>query len=345
MIDIRPEIWWLQEKGVDGDVILSARARLSRNLEGQRFMRILDDEGFASLSSGLRAELEQLPGDWTVLSTGDLAARDRRLLMEKNIVPADFVMDASRLLALGKDLSTCVLVGYVDHLRLQAFAPGKAVHQTRDSVYAMDQALERHLRFAADAELGYLGPNPTNLGTALRLSVLVHLPGLAEAGLLEKGFRAVLDAGGEVKGYMAEAEGSLGNLYQISNQETLGWSEDELADNLENMASQLVHYERMAREEVRSRNRAQVDDRAWRAFGVLSNCRYLEMREAVELLGDLRWGIGYGLFPVDAGTATELMFLVQDAHVRALMGDREDDSRPLEEFRAELVRNRMNGVT
>ena len=194
-------------------------------------------------------------------------------------------------------------------------------------------------------EWGYLNPSLENAGTGLRASLMLHLPALVMTGLIDKAMKAINEVGLAVKGFFSDGESSLGDMYQISNQATLGLGEKEIVDGLVNIVTPLVQYERKAREELRERQRIDLEDRVCRAFGILTHCRSISSREAMDHLSSLRLGASLGLVEgLTLDTVTALFFLSQKHHVQQMLGqDDEAGSKAIDIARARTIREALAG--
>jgi protein arginine kinase len=230
-----------------------------------------------------------------------------------------------------------------DHMRLQALFPGLQCAQALELAGRLDDALEAHCEWAFSDQLGYLATCPTNLGTAMRASVMLHLPALCWSGRIGHLLAELGKVGIVARGLYGEGTESSGNLFQLSNQATLGTSESELAAHLEAVAREVVARERSAREALLAERRALVEDRVWRAYGILSNARLLSSAEAMQLLSDLRLGSDLQLLPrLRPDLWAELLVLTRVGFLQRQDGEAPPQSRDVR--RAEMMRSRLKAA-
>lgn len=338
---------WQQGCGPDADVVVSSRVRLARNIAGFPFVNR------ASLPQ--RHEVVRVVRDapwpdrngrpllWILLHQA--SELDRTLLAERHLVSKQFAeSDAPRAVGLSTDESLSIMVNEEDHLRIQVLRAGSALECCLDEVLAVDECLERSLDFAFSPRWGFLTACPTNVGCGIRLSVMLHLPGLKLTNELEKVRRAAKDLHLAVRGFYGEGSEAIGDFYQVSNQITLGRSERDLYELFAaGIVPQLIDYERTARGLLVQQGSAQVDDRVHRALGTLRSARLLGTEEAMKLLSRVRLGVCLGRLPeVQLATVNRLFLQVQPAHLRVVTQTTEPDDA-LKESRATFVRRALGG--
>jgi protein arginine kinase len=335
------ETAWMQTRGPEGDVVMASRVRLARNLTGFPFPVHLDAARGRAMTDQVAEAVAGLPGDWAlnIVRLETLAPLDRQILVEKHLASPLLVADPIRYEAVVTDRreTISVMVGEEDHLRLQVLLPGLQLEQAWTVADRLDDALESKLDFAFDAARGYLTAYPTNVGTGLRASVMVHLPALTltrEAGGL---FHTLAQAGVVVRGLYGEGSEGRGSIFQISNQVSLGRSEDEMVHALTVVAEQVVGRERHAREQLGRSASVAVADRVGRAFGVLGHARVLTSEEALHLLSDVQLGISLGLVPdFKDATFSELVSLTRPGLLQRQAG-RELDAGERDRIRADMI--------
>ena len=243
------------------------------------------------------------------------------------------------LVARGERLS--LMINEEDHLRLQAMASGFQLHDAHARADAADSELEEALDFAFSDELGYLTACPTNTGTGMRASVLVHLPALVLLQEIHKVLKSIMQVGLNVRGLYGEHSDVMGNLFQVSNQTTLGHSEQESIESLERVTRQVLEAEERARERLVRDARVQTEDKVWRAYGLLRHCRTVASQEVINLCSAVRLGVSLG-FPglPPIGVINELLVRTQPGHLQRMHGG---ELTPPERnlYRAQLVRERL----
>lgn len=332
---------WFQESGSDYDVVVASRVRVSRNLTGHPFPHLLQNTEETQVSEEISAACAAVGLECA--SIGQLEKLERRMLLERNYISREFALQGQKVLALSPDRSVSGMINEVDHLRLAVIHGGRTLDLCWELADDVDTRLEELLDYAVTLEWGYLNAEVTNSGTGLRCSSMLHLPALAETGLLEKAFKAVVQVGMTVKGFFDDEESSRGQMYQISNQLTFGLGEQDLIEKLDAITLQLVHYERKAREELLDHARTDLEDRVLRALGILRYCRKLPAREAVEHLSSLRLGASLGMIKAPMERITALLFLSQKAHIEHMVDGLESgaDKKDVDAVRADLVREAL----
>ena len=342
---------WRALAGRAGDVVVSSRVRLARNLAGYRFPnRAPASERTAIvvklkpvvLGARLSPQMEWV--DLTATTSGH-----RATLVEERLISRQHAMGKpgepmhGRAVAIGlPDRRLSIMINEEDHLRLQVIRGGFDLAGAMQEIDQADDAIEKRVDYAFSPRFGYLTACPTNVGTGVRLSVMLHLPALKITRELEKVKRAADDLGLTVRGSYGEGSEATGDFYQISNQTTIGKSEAVLLREMETeIIPSVVAYERTARERLMKGGRRGMEDQAWRAVGLLLHARLLSTEEATQLLSRLRLGIALGLVPgLDLPLMNRLLVAVQPAHIQMAIGQEltQDQRR---EARAALLRSRL----
>ena len=320
---------WLDASGEHAGVVLSTRVRLARNLQGHAFgprARVNDREAVLEQTRRAMAKVELLTGS-TLLELPDLDHRSRGMLLERRLASRELLGDVkvgpSRatavLLAAQDPLS--IMVNEEDHLRLQGLVSGLRLKEAWNLVDRLDEELGQELPFAYHHEFGFLTSCPTNVGSGLRASVLVHLPGLVLTKEIGKVLQGLGQVGLTFRGLYGEGSEVVGNFFQLSNQTTLGKSEEELIEHLDKIVRQVIQYEDQARQ-VLLRDAPQVtEDKIWRAYGLLRYARSLSFEELMNLLSGIRLGVGLKLLPeLRVYTLNKLMIFTQTAHLEQAAG-------------------------
>ncbi len=315
---------WLTEAGPFSDVALSTRARLVRNLPDFPFPHHASDVELETILADMSRRLSRLPAfsdGWDV-GFADLEAVQRRALQEKLLASFRLVSrPTSRGLLLSRDLSRAAMINEEDHLRLHAFRPGFDPQGTLASIMALDEELEQEVESAFSPEWGYLTASPTNLGTGLRLSALLHLPGLVLVGEIEKVLNALRQLQFSVRGLFGEGSAVRGALFQISNLITLGRDEAEITDDFQVHLGKIITYERSARDQLYGRDHLGIEDMVHRSWAVLANARVITAQEAFDCLSNIRLGVSLGLLPaVEPGRLNQLTVQQQTAHLELEVG-------------------------
>lgn len=320
---------WMEASGDHADIILSTRVRLARNLQGQAFgprARINDRESVLKRFRASLAASRHLAGG-SLLQMSDLTARSRRILLERRLVSRDLLGDEERGPAQGAAVllsdhdPLSVMVNEEDHLRLQSLVSGLRLHEAWNAVDRLDEELGQELPFAYHHEFGFLTSCPTNVGTGLRASVLMHLPGLVLTKEIGKVLQGLGQVGLTFRGLYGEGSEVVGNFFQVSNQTTLGKTEEDLVDHLDRIVRQVIQYEAQARQVLLRDARGVTEDKIWRAYGLLRFARNLSFEELMNLLSGVRLGVSLKLLPgLRVYTLNKLMIFTQPAHLEQAAG-------------------------
>ncbi|MBI1966835.1 MAG: protein arginine kinase [Gemmatimonadetes bacterium] len=340
---------WLDASGPKGHIVLSSRIRLARNLTGYPFsqkardsdrMAVLTRVEEAAAASGRMREA-------AVFRLDELERMDRQLLHERHLVSRELAgLDRETRPRPGAALvlqgPTGMMVNEEDHLRLQGMWSGFSLEEAYVELEAVDADLGQLLPFAFHGEFGYLTSCPTNAGTGLRASVLIHLPGLVLTKEIGKVLQGLTQVGLTFRGLYGEGSEVVGNFFQLSNQTTLGKAEDELLDHLGKIVRQVIEYEEQARDVLLRDAPTIIADKVWRAFGLLKYARSLTFEETMNLLSGVRLGVGLNLIAgVSVYTLNKLLIFTQPAHLAALEGRQSGDPE-LPTVRATYVRRLLN---
>ncbi len=284
---------WYETCGPNGDIVISSRIRLARNLAQYPFCNRLDDAEAKRLITEVTESLNQLnlgENRFDYLTDQSIAGVTGASLVQRHIVSPDFIKSsANKMLALSADASISIMVNEEDHLRIQVLQSGLQLDQAFAVADKIDDAMDERLRYAFDDQLGFLTACPSNLGTGLRASVMLHLPALEKLGALQKLSPTLSKIGLTLRGSHGEGTASIGGIYQISNQITLGISETQAIRNLEQIVMQIIEKETKARNAVASTE--SFVDRVYRCYGTLQYARKISTEEAYRLLSDLRIGL------------------------------------------------------
>lgn len=366
---------WLRGLGAESDVVVSSRVRLARNLSGYPFLTragrphrqaVLEVCRERLMTAGLAPQML-----WVDVHSAPLL--DRTLMVERHLISKEHARGGVGGVATAKagasspppvdadprgvavslpDESLSVMVNEEDHLRLQVLRSGLELRAAYEEIDRIDDALEGEcgggpaagsvLQYAFSPRFGYLTACPTNVGTGIRVSVMLHLPALKLSGDMDKVRRAARDMSLAVRGYYGEGSEAAGEFFQISNQTTLGRTEPQILDEFENrIIPQVIRYEREARKYLVEKRRRLLEDKIFRALGTLKHARLLTPEEAVSLLSDVRLGIVTGLVnDVSEQDVNQLILLTQPAHLQRVLGE-ELDQGARREARADMVRARL----
>ncbi|QPC48008.1 protein arginine kinase [Mangrovibacillus cuniculi] len=337
---------WMDWNGPENDIVLSSRIRLARNLEDIEFPTTHSlEEGKHVLKKIYDAWKEEqqtinVPSYWTLMS--ELSSLKRAVLVEKHLIsPLLASHEENGAVLISEKENVSVLVNEEDHIRIQSLLPGLQLKEAFQTATEVDDLLEKSLTYSYHDSFGYLTSCPTNVGTGLRASVLIHLPGLVLTNRINRLITAVSQLGLVVRGIYGEGSEALGNMFQISNQTTLGKSEEELIEHLESVVHQIIQQERLARETLVKQSNIQLEDRVHRSFGTLKYARIIESKEASQCLSDIQLGIDLGYIKgLQRPLLTELMIQSQPAFLQLGAGETLSASQR-DVRRANLIRSRL----
>lgn len=335
---------WMTGGQTEHGAVLTSRIRLARNLRRHPFPGWAKREQRAAAFGMLRPAVEALPVMKDAFSheLSDLTSVQKQVLVERHLASREHAArgEGSGII-IERRQTFSFMLNEEDHLRMQAIRPGLQLQAAFEALSALDTTLETTLEFAFDPTLGYLTTCPTNLGTGLRASAMLHLPGLVLSDQIGQVLQAVGKIGLAVRGLYGEGTESLGNLYQISNQSTLGESEETIIRHLERVISQVAHHEQNAREKLIEDDPEMVADKVGRAFGVLSHAHIIDSKEALTHLSLLRFGGSIGVFPPHTVALCDTLLMdIQPAHLqhhaaRKLTPEERDS------IRAKIIRERL----
>lgn len=334
------------EDGPDSEVVLSCRVRLARNIAGLPFVNQASERQCQDLLTMTRPIVlrDQIADGMIWVDLNGSTLRDRRLLMERHLISKHLAESSHRrAVAISGDESLSIMLNEEDHLRMQMLLPGLSLSEAYERINAVDDAIETHVDYAFSPRWGYMTACPTNVGTGIRFSVMMHLPALKITGEIDRVRRAAKDLHLAVRGYYGEGSETAGDFYQISNQVTLGKSEDDLLEEFqERILPQIIEYEQQARRMLVERNATLLDDRTHRALAILRSARLLGVEEAMKLLSRVRLGIYLNrLEDVDARTIGQLFLQVQPAHLQVQACETLTPDQ-LREARANIIRQALS---
>ena len=320
---------WLDASGEHSGIVLSTRIRLARNLQGHAFgprARVNDRAAILDRIRGIVERVPHLVGS-QVQELGELDRRGVTLLLERRLVSPDLMGEKGSgpipgsAVVMGGNRGMSVMVNEEDHLRLQTLHSGLDLHEAWNQADGLDEEMGRELPYAYHHEFGFLTSCPTNVGTGLRASVLLHLPALVLTKEIGKVLQGLAQVGLTFRGLYGEGSEVVGNFFQLSNQTTLGKSEEDLVDHLDRMVRQVIHYELHARQVLLRDAAAVTEDKIWRAYGLLRYARSVSFEELMNLLSGVRLGASLKLLPgLRVYALNRIMIFTQPAHLEEAAG-------------------------
>ncbi|MCE5284902.1 MAG: protein arginine kinase [Pelosinus sp.] len=340
---------WMTGGGRESDIVLSSRVRLARNLDGIPFPNRADTivlQGVIQELGEAVPELSAATGKpYILVKMGKLTPLERYVLVEKHIISPSLAQHAeSRALIVEEDAAVSIMINEEDHLRIQCMAPGLALTEAFQSADKIDDVMEARHNFGFNEQMGYLTACPTNLGTGLRASVMLHLPALGITRQLNRIVNAATQLGLAVRGLYGEGSEAAGNVFQISNQLTLGHTEQEIIDNLYSVVTQVVEHERSARCMLMRESENALSDKVWRSYGILRYARSISGQEALAMLSEVRLGIDLGIIDTkQASLFNELLIMTRPNYLQKVSGSNLLAADARDRLRADVIRSKLAG--
>lgn len=339
---------WLDASGTENEIVLSSRIRIARNFDKRRFTHNAPGDELSAILGHTRsaAAATETLTEGEFFDMGGVSSLDRQFLAERHLVSREFLYNSSnRGLVVNPSEELCLMINEEDHLRIQAFWSGLELARAHDLADRLDSELSSQVEFAYSERFGYLTACPTNLGTGLRASVLIHLPGLVHTKEIQKLLDSLRQLHHSIRGLYGEGTEVMGNFFQLSNSAALGTSESAIIANLREMVVRLVRFERRSREMLFRKARSLLEDKVWRAYGLLRYSRSVSSKEALSLISAVRLGVGVGMITdVPMKTLNELLVYIQPAHLQTLEG-RSMDPHERDAARAALIRKTLSEAT
>ncbi len=313
--------WYLQNSE-DSDVAISTRIRFARNLHGFKFNLQKNDE-IEALQNKVKDNLYTIGYGLKFFKLQDMDDITKMSLVEKNLLSPDFVLKRNETgsILINDDENICIMIGEEDHLRIQIFSNGLDLKNTLNLAIELDEKIGEALGYAMNKKYGYLTACPSNIGTGLRASVMVHLPALSKTKNTKKILQATSSFGISIRGVYGENSEASGDMYQISNKQTIGISEKEIVDNLNVIVEKIIEQERKARK-ILAKDDIELEDMVYRSFGILSNCRKISSSEVRELLSDIKLGTDLGILKEMTDLKVKKLYLyTKPANLQKYLGE------------------------
>lgn len=337
---------WMRESGPENDIVLSTRIRLARNVDNVSFPIIAEEKDLQNVAEQISTDFANLSfrgfEKIEYIKVNELSTIEKRVLVEKHLISPYLTKAKASAALVSKNEKLSIMVNEEDHIRIQLYLPGFQLSTGLEEASYVDDWLEEKIDYAFMEEHGYLTSCPTNVGTGMRASVMIHLPALVFTKRLNRMVPIINQLGYVVRGIYGEGSEALGNVFQISNQITLGKSEKDIVRDLEGIIWKLVEQERAARKGLLAKSSMQIEDQVYRSYGILKHSRVMESAEASRRISNVRLGIDLGMIKdVSAHILNELMVLTQPgflqyyANKRLSAGERDM-------LRATLIRERLN---
>jgi protein arginine kinase len=336
---------WLRGVGPESDIVISSRIRLARNLAAYPFINRASDQDRAQIEASLKECVFgiQEASDLLYVEVEELDGVDRQFLVERQLISREHAeSEGSRAVAIDRREKFSLMINEEDHLRMQVMQSGLDLDTAWSQVDDIDNLVEQSVTYAFHERLGYLTACPTNVGTGMRVSVMLHLPALVMTRQIDRVFRSLQKISLAVRGLYGEGSQAMGDFYQISNQITLGRSEEDLIRQVADVVPKIIDYERRARDFLIQESQENLHDRVSRAYGILRTAQTISSEETMHLLSSVRMGVNLGLIDdLEIPTVNELFIQTQPAHLQKLSGAELDTTdRNIE--RARFLRRHLN---
>jgi len=335
---------WIRCTGPVCDIVMSSRVRLARNLANYPFAHWASKKEQETILAAAKESILSIKKlkDSMFVEIGKLDPIDKQFLVERHLMSKEHMIDAeNKGLCVGQDEVISIMINEEDHLRMQVMKSGFNLKEAWQIIDDMDTELGNLLDFAYSVDFGYLTACPTNAGTGMRASVMLHLPSLVMTKQIGKVLQAITKLSLTARGLYGEGTEASGNFFQISNQVSLGHKEEDIIDNIERIIKQIVDHEQSARETLLSQNREALEDRIWRAYGTLKSAHIITSTETIDLLSLVRLGVDLGVIKQsDRTLINELFVITQPAHLQKMekkkLGPNQRDVK-----RAEIIRQKL----
>jgi protein arginine kinase len=337
---------WMKGKGPESDIVISTRIRIARNLAKYPFPMLATNQQskdvLDQVAGLLNNEELQTVSSFELIKLEELNELEKKVLVEKHLISPNLANESRNgAVIMSENQSISIMINEEDHVRIQCLCPGFQIQEAWDLANQIDDIFESQLEYAFEEKRGYMTSCPTNVGTGIRASVMMHLPALVLTQQINRLLSAITQVGLAVRGIYGEGSEAVGNLFQISNQITLGQTEEEIIDNLRSVARQIIEHERAARQKLLSESKLRITDRVNRSFGILSYAAVIDSKEAAQRLSDVRLGIDTGIIQnVSANVLNELTVMTQPGFLQRYFGEKlSPDDRDAR--RAEIIRERL----
>ncbi|MBU5591708.1 protein arginine kinase [Clostridium sp. MSJ-4] len=338
---------WISNSTDNNDMVLSSRVRFARNIKNFPFPHKLDEDRGKSLAKDIENtfyEIEEIKDEFNNVDLWEIGENQGRNYLEKHLISTNLLNSRNKsAFILSKDETISLMINEEDHIRLQCITAGFNIKEAYEVANKIDDALEARLDFAFDEKLGYLTACPTNLGTGMRVSAMLHLPALTMKDEINDALKALTQLGMTLRGLYGEGSKAEGNIYQVSNQITLGMKEEDILSNLEAVVAQLISQENRARDQLLGRYKYELEDKIYRSLGVLKNARILTSKEALDLLSNVRMGVEMSILKdIDKVKLNKLLVETQPATLQLVTG-KELKAKDRDIERANLIRRYFDG--
>lgn len=338
---------WLKGTGDHANIVMSSRVRLARNLMKLPFPNKASKKELNQILTLIHNAIEEIGyfKKSSLFKISELDNVDKQFLIERHLISHDHATNPDgKAVLISREEILSLMINEEDHLRIQVMQSGLNLDKTWDIINSIDDALSEKLDFAYSMHWGYLTACPTNTGTAMRGSVMIHLPALVMTKQINKVMAAISKLNFASRGFYGEGTQASGNIYQISNQLSLGHSEVDVLQNINGLIRQLIEQEEQARQALMLQNKPMLEDKIFRSCGILKNAHIISSQETVDLLSMVRLGVDLGILKnIDRKSINELFITIQPAHLQKIGGKKLSASER-DAKRANLIRKKLGGT-
>lgn len=334
---------WLETSGEDEDVVVSTRIRAARNIEEYKFPNLITVEESETITMDILKALSSEQEEYKFYRNRDLSEIDRNVFVEKHLISPNLSGSVRKgSFFVRKDEKATIMVNEEDHIRIQVLLPGLNIEKGWEICSEIDDRLEKNIKYAFHENFGYLTSCPTNTGTGLRASVMLHLPGLSMTGQINTIMEGLRKIGLTVRGLYGEGSKALGNLFQISNQTTIGEKEEDIIKKINKVIFQMVTRERNTRKYISDKKGIELEDKIFRSLGILNYSRIISTLEAMNHLSNVKLGIDVGI--INKMNSKDIIKLMLDIQPAIIQKDQYEqiNKREIDAFRAEKIRKKLN---
>lgn len=339
---------WYTQTGKNSDVVVSSRIRLARNIKGIPFVTKCKEEDLNKIINIMEEVVNSLGYGLKLFKMDKIDNITKLSLVEKHLISPEFISNSRNVVTqnlkavlVNEDENICIMINEEDHLRIQVFSAGLDLENLKNLVVEIDEKIDEVCHYSCNEKYGYLTACPTNVGTGMRASVMVHLPALTITGNINKVLQIVNGFGMNIRGIYGEGTQSIGDMYQISNNQSLGLTEDEIVKNLNVITSKIIEQERIARKNL-TKEPLELEDRVCRSYGILTNARKLSSEECLKLLSDIKLGMDLGIIEgLTDLKVNKIKIYTQSGNLQKYLGKQLNAyERDIE--RAKLIKNIIN---
>ena len=336
---------WLDTPGIDEDVVVSTRIRVARNIDKYKFPNLIEDEEAKKVTDDVLNALKDVEGDYQFYRNSNLSLVERDVFVEKHLISPNLSRETDYgSFFVKNDEKATIMINEEDHIRIQVLLPGLNIEEGWKRCSSIDDEIEKTIKYAFHEKFGYLTSCPTNVGTGLRASVMLHLPGLSMTNQINNIAEGLRKIGLTVRGLYGEGSKALGNLFQISNQTTIGEKEEDIIKKINKIILQIVSRERNTRRYILDNKGMEIEDKIYRSLGILNYSRVMTTLEAMNHLSNVKFGTDMGIIKnIRSKDIVKLMLDIQPASIKNNQ-EKDIDTRQVDVLRGSRLREKLKNL-